>query len=110
MFQGFRLKGSPDHTLFCNIIPEVDYVEPDLKVKAFVQSLPTGIDRVDADLSSTKSGDGSGAANADIGILYTGIDLSHPDLNVYRQVDFHLLHCQVDITMIPVYRSLDLAE
>ena len=69
-------------------IPEVDYVEPDLKVKAFLQSLPTGIDRVDADLSSTKSGDGSGAVNADIGILDTGIDLTHSDLNVYRQVTF----------------------
>jgi subtilisin family serine protease len=69
-------------------IPEVDYVEPDIKVRAFVQSLPTGIDRVDADLSSTKSGDGSGAVNADIGILDTGIDLNHPDLNVYRQVTF----------------------
>jgi subtilisin len=69
-------------------IPEVDYVEPDIKVKAFVQSLSTGIDRVDADLSSTKSGDGSGAVNADIAILDTGIDLSHPDLNIYRQVTF----------------------
>ena len=69
-------------------IPEVDYVEPDIKVKAFIQSLPTGINRVDADLSSTKSGDGSGAVNADIGILDTGIDLTHPDLNVYRHVTF----------------------
>ena len=66
----------------------MDYVEPDIKVRAFLQSLPTGIDRVDADLSSTKSGDGNGAVNADIGILDTGIDLSHPDLNIYRQVTF----------------------
>ena len=69
-------------------IPEVDYVEPDIKVKAFAQSLPTGIDRVDADLSSAKSGDGSGSVNVDIAILDTGIDLSHPDLNVYNQVTF----------------------
>jgi len=69
-------------------IPEVDYVEPDIKVKAFAQSLPTGIDRVDADLSSAKSGDGGGAVNVDIAILDTGIDLSHPDLNVYNQVTF----------------------
>jgi subtilisin len=58
-------------------------VEPDIKVKAFIQSLPTGIDRLDADLSSTKSGDGSGVVNADIGILDIGIDLSHPDLIGY---------------------------
>lgn len=69
-------------------IPEVDYVQPDVKVKAFAQSLPTGINRVDGDLSSTKSGDGKGVVNVDIGILDTGIDLNHPDLNVYRQVSF----------------------
>jgi subtilisin len=68
--------------------PEVDYVQPDVKVKAFSQSLPTGIDRVDGDLSSAKSGDGTGTVDADIAILDTGIDLSHPDLNVYRQTTF----------------------
>ena len=69
-------------------IPEVDYVQPDVKVKAFVQSLPTGINRVDGDLSPIKSGDGKGVVNVDIGIVDTGIDLNHPDLNVYRQVSF----------------------
>lgn len=68
--------------------PEVDYVQPDMKIKAFSQILPTGIDRVDADLSSTKSGDGSGSVDADIAILDTGIDLDHPDLNVYKQTTF----------------------
>ena len=69
-------------------IPEVDYVQPDVKVKAFVQTLPTGVNRVDGDLSSTKSGDGRGVVDADIGIVDSGIDLNHPDLNVYRQVSF----------------------
>ena len=69
-------------------IPEVDYVQPDVKVKAFVQTLPTGVNRVDGDLSSTKSGDGRGVVNVDIGIVDSGIDLNHPDLNVYRQVSF----------------------
>jgi subtilisin len=59
-----------------------------VKLEAFVQRLPTGVNRVDGDLSSTKSGDGSGTVNVDIGILDTGIDLNHPDLNVYRQVTF----------------------
>ena len=68
--------------------PNVDYVQPDVKVKVFAQSLPTGVDRIDGDLSSTKSGDGSGSVNADIAILDTGIDLNHPDLNVYKQVTF----------------------
>ena len=69
-------------------IPEVDYVQPDVKVHAFVQSLPTGVDRVDGDLSSTKSGNGGGIVNVDIGIMDTGIDTNHPDLNVYRQISF----------------------
>ena len=86
---GFAIKVPNEKALEAILkIPQVAYVEPDIKVKAFVQSLPTGINRVDADLSSTKSGDGSGVVNVDIGILDTGIDLNHPDLNVYRQVTF----------------------
>jgi subtilisin len=86
---GFTIK-VPNDTVLEAIVenPEVDYVQPDVKVKAFVQSLPTGVNRVDGDLSSTKSGDGSGAVNVDIGIIDTGIELNHPDLNVYRQVTF----------------------
>ena len=68
--------------------PNVDYVQPDVKVKVFAQSLPTGVNRIDGELSSTKSGDGSGSVNADIAILDTGIDLNHPDLNIYKQVTF----------------------
>jgi subtilisin family serine protease len=68
--------------------PSVDYVQPDTKLKAFVQTLPTGIDRADGDLSSAKSGDGSGSVNIDIAIMDTGIDLDHPDLNVFREKTF----------------------
>ncbi|MDW0169556.1 MAG: S8 family serine peptidase [Nitrososphaeraceae archaeon] len=86
---GFAMKVPNDKVLQAVMkIPEVDYVQPDIKVTAFVQSLPTGIDRADGDLSSTKSGDGSGVVDVDIGIMDTGIDLNHPDLNVYRQVSF----------------------
>ena len=86
---GFAMKVPNDKVLQAVMkIPEVDYVQPDVKVTAFVQSLPTGIDRADGDLSSTKSGDGSGVVDVDIGIMDTGIDLNHPDLNVYRQVSF----------------------
>ena len=50
--------------------------------------MPKGINRVDGDLSPTKSGDGTGSVNSDIAILDTGIDINHPDLNVYKQVTF----------------------
>ena len=68
--------------------PSVNYVQPDVKVKAFSQTLPTGVNRVDGDLSATKSGDGTGSVDVDIAVLDTGIDLSHQDLNVYKQTTF----------------------
>jgi subtilisin len=51
------------------------------------ERMPTGIDRVDGERSRTVSGDGSGAVDADVAILDTGIDAHHPDLNVVGGVD-----------------------
>lgn len=69
-------------------LPMVDYVENDVMAQAFAQTLPTGINRVDADMSSTKSGNGNGDVDIDIAILDSGIDLKHSDLNVYHQKSF----------------------
>jgi aqualysin 1 len=53
------------------------------------QILPWGIDRVDADLSSTLAGNGSGAVgNVNAYVIDTGIDSSHRDLNVVASVNF----------------------
>jgi subtilisin family serine protease len=50
-------------------IPEVDYVQPDVKVKAFAQSLPTGINRVVSFVSGTSSGnDNNGHGTAVAGV------------------------------------------
>jgi subtilisin family serine protease len=68
--------------------PRVAFVEPDQRVHVLSQEVPVGVDRVDGDLSPTASGDGSGAVDADIAILDTGIDLTHPDLNVYHEKTF----------------------
>ena len=68
--------------------PFVDYIEKDKIVKAFAQTLPSGVNRVDGDLSSTKSGNGGGAINTDIAILDSGIHTSHSDLNIYHQKTF----------------------
>jgi subtilisin len=62
-------------------------VVPDQAVSIDAQTLPTGIDRIDGELSSTRSGDGSGAVNVDIAIIDTGIDPTHPDLNVVDGVN-----------------------
>ena len=70
--------------------PNVAYIEQDMQVQAFAQLLPRGVNRVDGELSSTISGNGAGSINTDVAILDTGIQLSHPDLNVYRQKTFVL--------------------
>jgi len=62
--------------------PEVAYIEPDRKFYAIAQTLPTGVDRMDAGPEFT-----GGEVNADIAIIDTGIDLTHPDLNVVRSTD-----------------------
>jgi subtilisin len=62
--------------------PSVAYVAPDLPVQAAAQTLPSGVDRVDGDLSSTVSGDGTGSVNLNVAVIDTGIDPTHPDLNV----------------------------
>jgi subtilisin len=66
--------------------PQVAAVVPDREVHLAAQTLPTGINRVDGERSSTVSGNGTGSVNVDIAILDTGIDTSHPDLNVVRGV------------------------
>jgi subtilisin family serine protease len=71
--------------------PNVSFIEEDQIVQAFAQTLPTGINRMDADLSSTLSGDGTGSVNVDIAIIDTGIDLTHPDLRVWDQKTYVFL-------------------
>jgi hypothetical protein len=65
--------------------PRVAYIEPDVVMSAAAQALPTGIDRVNAELDPVAAIDNvDDRVNADIAILDTGIDLYHPDLNVFR--------------------------
>jgi len=67
----------------------VAYVEHDGEMSAVAQTLPWGIDRIDADVSSTRAGDGSGAvANVNVYVIDTGVDATHPDLNVVGHVAF----------------------
>jgi subtilisin family serine protease len=68
--------------------PNVAYVEQDVKAVANAEELPNGINRADGDLSSAISGDGTGTADVDIAILDSGIDLDHPDLNVFAHGSF----------------------
>jgi subtilisin len=60
----------------------VRYVTPDREVRLAAQMLPTGVDRIDGDVSSTLAGNGSGSVDVDVAVLDTGVDSDHPDLNV----------------------------
>ncbi|HKP77857.1 MAG TPA: S8 family peptidase [Phenylobacterium sp.] len=69
--------------------PEVAYVEPDGTMRIVAQTLPWGINRIDADTSSTRAGNGNGAvSNVHAYIVDTGIDATHSDLNVVGHVNF----------------------
>src|SRR5215210_6868387 len=66
----------------------VAYVEPDRMAHATEQTLPWGVNRIDADLSSTVAGDGSGTVgNVNAYIIDSGIYL-HTDLNVVGHRNF----------------------
>lgn len=62
--------------------PRVAFLSLDREVRAVAQTLPTGVDRIEGDKSSTVSGNGSGSVNVAVAVIDTGIDVDHPDLNV----------------------------
>jgi hypothetical protein len=65
--------------------PRVAYIEQDVVMTIAAQTLPTGINRVNADADPTANIDNvDDRVDVDIAILDTGIDLDHPDLNLYR--------------------------
>jgi aqualysin 1 len=69
--------------------PRVAYIEADGTMVAIAQTLPWGIDKIDADISSTRAGDGSGAiTNVNSYVIDTGVDAAHTDLYVVNHVNF----------------------
>ena len=68
--------------------PRVAFVEQDQEVRAVAQTVPWGIDKIDADVSSTKAGNGSGAVSGvNAYVIDTGI-YNHTDLYVKNHVNF----------------------
>jgi hypothetical protein len=63
--------------------PSVLLVEADGIMSASEQVVPTGLDRIDAELNATAAIDGAGPdLDIDIAVIDSGIDSDHPDLNV----------------------------
>lgn len=68
---------------------DVAYVVPDVTVSVANQQLPWGMNKIDAERSSTASGDGRGAiSNVRTYVVDTGVDKAHPDLNVVEHLNF----------------------
>ena len=57
--------------------PRVLFVSEDREVSIGEQTLPTGIDRIDAEQTATHTNKGAGV---NVAVIDTGIDLKHPDL------------------------------
>ncbi|MQA94485.1 MAG: S8 family serine peptidase [Streptosporangiales bacterium] len=81
--RGYAAKMSPADAAAVARDSRVAYVAPDRPVRATAQTLPTGIDRADAEQSATADIDGNDErVDVDVAVIDTGIDLDHPDLNV----------------------------
>jgi len=66
----------------------VELVEPDKTYHATTQTLPWGIDKIDADASSSRAGNGSGAVtNVNAYVIDSGI-YAHADLHVVKNLNF----------------------
>ena len=74
--------------------PLVERIEPDtplqvVPITTAVQVVDWGIPRIHADISSTRSGDGSGTVTGvNVYVIDTGVDATHPDINVVNHVSF----------------------
>jgi subtilisin len=78
---GYSATLSPSRVAALRADPGVAAVVPDRTLRIQAQTMPTGINRIDGELSSTVSGNGSGAVNVDVAVIDTGIG-PNTDLNV----------------------------
>ena len=81
---GFAASMTPAARAALAADPLVASIEPDRRFRATAQYIPKGIVRVRADVSPTASIDAVDPPRVDVNVavLDTGIDTSHPDLNV----------------------------
>ena len=91
--KGYAARFSAERVDDIEADPDVDYVEQDGQMGIAAQTLDWGIDRVDADTSSTQAGDGTNpdpnpVSNVNAYIIDTGIDQNHTDLSVVNHVNF----------------------
>jgi subtilisin family serine protease len=92
--RGFAASVTPAQRAALAAHPLVGRIENDPPVRLApvvpqAQLVPWGIPQVGADLSSTHSGDGTGTVTGvNVYVIDTGIDVTHPDVNVVNHVSF----------------------
>ncbi len=70
--------------------PNVAYIEPDLIMTAFAQTVPTGIKRMAANTNTVVPVDGNpDLPDVDVAVVDTGVDKEHADLTVSGGVRFY---------------------
>ena len=86
---GLAVKGNPEKIDKIRNDPQVLFVEQDKVFNIFAQSMPTGIDRINAELNPIANIDGvNDLLDVDIAIIDTGIDSDNSDLNIAGGVNF----------------------
>ena len=88
--QGFSGRLTLRQLLALALDGQIAYIEEDQMVRISNDTVPPGIARVGATLNAKALINTSNAesVNVDIAIIDTGIQLTHPDLNVFRNVSF----------------------
>jgi subtilisin family serine protease len=92
--RGFAAVMTPSRAQALAADPAVRLVEPDPlmsmgPITPSAQIIPWGITTIGADVSSQQSGDGTGTVSGvHVYVIDTGIDTTHPDLNVVEHVTF----------------------
>lgn len=89
--KGYAASLSPAAAAAVETDPDVAYLAPDVPMRATScfgvdltqqQCVPIWGDRIGTPASTTGSGNGSGVVNINVAVVDTGIDPTHPDLNV----------------------------